>query len=477
MYLIRNKDGSIKKAFTNEFVQQGSNNVNYIALAIEGLNNSEWTADCLFELPNGEVVQLAGTQETFNVDDEEINGYIVYLSSAVLTYAGILKVVARNYDASRKILYSYPFEIMINATALEDSYDAPITIAQYNSFMALLATYINAYDTHLIRKYDTLENATKDIEKLSTTEHVMISDGKNGYSIYYKANSTDTALTLVASQGGGGGGEGYVKFTDYMTDTKSGVAKAIPTSDISDLTNVYIYNGLLYAKSKEVPVITIKKVDTLPEVGEIGVLYLVPSTNPGSSNLYDEFMWIDSKWEEIGTSTIDFIDSAFVISGDIADDGTITFDATMDKTKLLSYVENRQCLIFAPKNKTLPSLNLAIQETSTGYFALTGSYIENDGVNSINYSCAIVVNSSAITGSYTYEFVNQLLEVASATKLGGIKLANKATDGVILENETLKVAVDNSTIKLGTQGLYSNQVECKIDTTNKIVKLKINKGV
>ncbi len=473
MYIIRNEDGSIRKAYTNEFVQQGSNNVNYVAMAIDGLANNEWTADCLFELPNGEVVQLAGTQKQFIVDNETINGYVVYLSSAVLTYAGILKVIARNYDATGKILYSYPFEIMINTTSLDSSYDAPITIAQYNSFMALLATYINAYDTHLIRKYDTLANANKDIAKITATEHIMISDGTNGYSIYYKANASDTALTFVAQQGGGSG-SGYVTFSDYMTEEKTGVAKAIPTSDISDLSNVYINNGMLYTKTSQVPVITIKKVDKLPTTGETGVLYLVPNENPGSSNLYDEYMWLDGAWEIIGTSTIDFIDSAFVVSGDIAEDGTITFDGTLDKGKLLSYCKNRQCLIFTPNNKTLPSLNLAIQETSTGYYALTGSYIDNDGTSTMSYSVAIVANSSTLTGTYGYELINQLLEVASAAKLGGVKV-NDTTDGLIMEDEFIKVATDDTTIKIGSQGLYSNQVECTVDTTNKVVKLKINK--
>lgn len=474
MYIIRNKDGSIRKAYVNEYVQQGSNNVNYIDMAIDGLNNGSWTADCLFELPNGEVVQLAGTQKEFIVDNETFSGYRVYLSSAVLSYAGLLKVVARNYDANGNILYSYPFKIMINATSLDASYDAPITIAQYNSFMALLATYINAYDTHLIRRYDTLAIANADISNITTGEHIMISNGKSGYSIYYKANSTDTALTFVASQGGGSTGD-YVTFNDYMTDKTSGVAKAIPTSDISNLTNVYIKDGFLYAKGGDSGIVSVIIVDTLPDVGQTGVLYLVPVSDASSKNKYDEYMWINNAWEEIGTSSIDVIDSAFVIKGDISDTGSITFDTSLDIAKLLSYVENRQCIVFTPNNKTLPSLNLAIQETSTGYYALTGSYIENDEKNTLCYSVAIIFNSATITGSYTYEFINQLLDTASATKIGGVKVNNK-TDGLKMSGDYIQVAIDDNTIKKGTDGLYSKQVECSVDTTNKVVKIKIIKG-
>jgi hypothetical protein len=197
MYLIRNKDGSIRKAFTNEFVQQGSNNVNFIDFAIVDREVGEWTADCLFELPNGEVVILAGTQQEFTADNETFKGYRVYLSSAVLSYAGILKVVARTYDASGNILYTYPFEQMINATTLDSTYDAPITVAQYNSFMALLATYINAYDTHLIRRYANLVDATSEISKITEGEHILISNGTNDYAMYFKEKATDTELKLV----------------------------------------------------------------------------------------------------------------------------------------------------------------------------------------------------------------------------------------------------------------------------------------
>ena len=197
MYLIRNKDGSIKKAFTNEFVQQGSNNVNYYDFAIADLDSGEWSCDCYFELPNGEYATLAGVPVEFNVDDIAYKGYRVYLSSAILSYAGILKVVSRVYDKNGNILYTYPYEQIINVTALSEEYDAPISEAEYKSFMALLASYTTSYNAHLIRKYDTMENALKDIDKIVESEHILISDGVNDYAMYYKAKSTDAVLTLV----------------------------------------------------------------------------------------------------------------------------------------------------------------------------------------------------------------------------------------------------------------------------------------
>lgn len=405
MYLIRNKDGSIRKAYTEEFIQQGSNDVNYMDFAIVGLDNTEWTADCLFELPNGEVVQLASVQQEFEVDNETFEGYRVYLSRAVLTYAGLLKITARNYDATGKVLYTYPFTQMINATSLESTYDAPITIAQYNSFMALLATYLNAYDTHLIRKYATLADATNDIDKLTTTEHVLISSGKGGYSIYYKANAGDKELTLVAV---GTGAENYVQFTDYMTDTKSGVAKAIPTADISDLANVYIKDGFLYTKATEVPILKVKKVDELPETGEIGVFYLVPNPDPTAINRYTEYMYLDGGWEEIGETQIDFTATKFIINGEVDTANNEIDFIELDSEKLVNAIKNNQSIVFIPTSANLASIDLNIQKLSENNYILKGSFAENGNGNIKNHSCIIKVIDGAATGTYSVQKANEV---------------------------------------------------------------------
>lgn len=415
MYLIRNKDGSIRKAHTEEYIQQGSNNVNYMDFAIMDLDNTEWSADCVFELPNGEIVQLASVQKQFIVDDEVFDGYRVYLSSAVLAYPGKLKIVGRNYDASGKVLYTYPFTQMVNTTALESSYDAPITIAQYNSFMALLSTYLNAFDTHLIRKYPTLASANADIDKITATEHILISDGKTGgYSIYYKANASDKELTLVAV---GSGADDYVKFTDYMSDTKSGVAKAIPTTNISDLVNVYIKDGFLYTKATEVPVLKIRKVEILPEVGEVGTLYLVPNSSMSATNKYTEYMYLDGGWEEIGQTQIDFAASKFIINGvvDTTDDG-IKF-VELDGDKLTKACENNQSIVFIPSDTSLASVDLNIQKLGDKNYILKGSFAANKNGNITNYSCVIRVIDGAAIGTYSIQrLMKSIMKLIKLTK-------------------------------------------------------------
>ena len=50
--------------------------------------------------------------------------------------------------------------------------------------------------------------------------------------------------------------------------------------------------------------LTYRVVDTLPETGEIYVVYLIPNTTSQEQNIKDEYMWIEDKWELIGNTAI-----------------------------------------------------------------------------------------------------------------------------------------------------------------------------
>ncbi len=57
-------------------------------------------------------------------------------------------------------------------------------------------------------------------------------------------------------------------------------------------------------------------VEELPSVGQNNILYLLPKTG-GTSDAYDEYMWINSAWEKIGTTDIDLTD--YLKETDLAD--------------------------------------------------------------------------------------------------------------------------------------------------------------
>ena len=78
----------------------------------------------------------------------------------------------------------------------------------------------------------------------------------------------------------------------------------------SDLLNFYTKNET-YSKQEVDELINtmntwnIVEVDELPQTGEPFTLYLVPSDPTHASNVKDEYIYINSGWEKIGTTDID----------------------------------------------------------------------------------------------------------------------------------------------------------------------------
>lgn len=59
-----------------------------------------------------------------------------------------------------------------------------------------------------------------------------------------------------------------------------------------------------------------KIVNTLPTSGQkTNVIYLLTKSTAAVQNAYDEYMWIDNKWELIGTTAVDL--SGYVKSSDL----------------------------------------------------------------------------------------------------------------------------------------------------------------
>lgn len=54
--------------------------------------------------------------------------------------------------------------------------------------------------------------------------------------------------------------------------------------------------------------ISAEVVDELPAIGAPSVIYLVPKSKGSDRNCYDEYMWISSVWELIGSTAVDLSD-------------------------------------------------------------------------------------------------------------------------------------------------------------------------
>ena len=150
-------------------------------------------------------------------------------------------------------------------------------------------------------------------------------------------------------------------------------------------------------------------------------MYFVPSSDPSAQNLYDEYIWINSGWEKLGTQTIDltnYIQKSFT-AGLVKNDGTIdttqyasnssvptpnpTFDGTeailtglkfgnlLFKTKplyfhpiLLSYTSNFRIMIFILNQKSTAYTRSELKDEIlglTGRLIASGCFRRNDGYN------------------------------------------------------------------------------------------------
>ena len=52
----------------------------------------------------------------------------------------------------------------------------------------------------------------------------------------------------------------------------------------------------------------LKKVDALPEKGEEMIIYLVKDRNSNSDNTYLEYLWLDDKWDPLGSTKVNLVD-------------------------------------------------------------------------------------------------------------------------------------------------------------------------
>lgn len=82
------------------------------------------------------------------------------------------------------------------------------------------------------------------------------------------------------------------------------------TNSVNDLINYYLKSET-YTKTEvnnlisAITTISFEVVNELPQAGQSNIIYLVPSTDPKTQNVKDEYIWINNNWEKIGSTDID----------------------------------------------------------------------------------------------------------------------------------------------------------------------------
>lgn len=150
-----------------------------------------------------------------------------------------------------------------------------------------------------------------------------------GYGITnaYTKTEVDTALSGKVSPATTLAGYGI---TDAYTKTETDTEIATAVADKADaattlagygITDAYTkteITGFGYQNATQVNTaistaiagitgITYEVVQSLPQTGQAGVIYLV-SNGGSSSNIYDEYIWVNNGYEKIGTTDVDLTD-------------------------------------------------------------------------------------------------------------------------------------------------------------------------
>lgn len=152
-----------------------------------------------------------------------------------------------------------------------------------------------------------------------------------------------------------------------------------------------------------------KVVTELPSVGEEHKIYLIVSTEQEENNIYNEYAWIDGRWEALGKykATIDL--TPYALKSEIP-------------TDVLKYTEQT----LTDEQKTQAKKNLGISESSSGetemiimrayLFDMSGNYSQaqiesafgvkiDDLIAGIKAGKAIVITSSSTSnGNYNIVF-------------------------------------------------------------------------
>lgn len=84
---------------------------------------------------------------------------------------------------------------------------------------------------------------------------------------------------------------------------------SIVTTSTNKLENYYLKSDT-YNKTEvnellgNIVSVNFKPVDTLPDIGESNIIYLLKKTGT-TNNIYDEYIWYNNSWEVIGNTEID----------------------------------------------------------------------------------------------------------------------------------------------------------------------------
>ena len=100
---------------------------------------------------------------------------------------------------------------------------------------------------------------------------------------------------------------------------------ALPGTNSLQIANTAFVQNAINTALSGITGIDLQVVTELPETGKKGTFYFVNREGASESNAYDEYVWVNDKWEFIGSTTIDL--SSYVKAEQIVPITTAEIDA------------------------------------------------------------------------------------------------------------------------------------------------------
>lgn len=149
------------------------------------------------------------------------------------------------------------------------------------------------------------DNTVKDAAYVHTDNNYT-TDEKNKLAELENYDDTDIKAQIAAA-----GKIDTIKVNGVaQTVTDKTVEISVPTNN-NQLTNGAGYqtasdvNSLITSAIGDIQGISYEVVPSLPDAGEVGVIYLVANSQTETNNIYDEYIWNANSFEKIGTTAVD----------------------------------------------------------------------------------------------------------------------------------------------------------------------------
>lgn len=166
-----------------------------------------------------------------------------------------------------------------------------------------------------------------------------------------------TALEIYIQLGGTEDDEHFDDIYQILLETLT-LARLVAVIDDNDVST-----GTAWSSSKIVSELAnagfdVQVVQELPATGEAHTLYFVPSADPQTQNVYDEYLYANNEWEQVGSTAVDMSDYYTADEVDaLLEDKTEIVEITQAEYDALSTEEKNNGKIYSITDAVVVDMN------------------------------------------------------------------------------------------------------------------------